>query len=237
MLSFVIRHAFGLLCLYGILWSVALRLTHTERPSGIPVVIYVFGFVGLFTAMGHAGAVAVAGSAGYLAGFAFLFHVALICVALAFNAVPIIHVLGFVTSLAGRELTGLNQIVFPKAYDRATGAESRGDFEAAALLYREEIEADPEDTEARRRLAEILVRAGKPQEGTAELRALLQVVHDREQTGRLLFRLAEITDEHLHDRRQAVQLYERVIREHPKSKLAGYARMRLHGKETTDAPR
>ena len=229
MISFVLKHPFLLLCAYGIVWTGAFHVLETERPNKWVFLAYFLGLLGLWAS-------ALASAAANFEGslFGLVYYLALGTMILVCNILPVRHLLEFVLGQTARELTGLNQINVRKSYDHATGAESRGDLDTAARLYREEIQKDPDDTEARRHLAEVLARAGKPQEATDELRALIERIGDGEQACQVMFRLAEVTDELLHDGAEAVRIYERLIRKYPKDKLAEYARLRLHGRETTN---
>ncbi len=228
MTALIVKLSFPLLCIYGVVWALVLNAFRTERRSSIPYMIYFFGFVGLAvpaSSWAYGGAMGAGGQMGVFAGV--LVGTFLVTVAFMFNAIPILFCVGQIVRVVGREAAGLDQMTRRKSYDRAEGAESRGDLDEAACLYREEMAADPADTVAPRRLAEVLVKATKPEEAVAALRDLLEQVKDPDEACSSMFRLAEILDEQLQDRRAAAELYGRIVKEHPKRRLAEYARQRL----------
>jgi tetratricopeptide (TPR) repeat protein len=157
-------------------------------------------------------------------------------VGLAFHGVPVYYCLMHFVRGVGRAAAGLDQIALSKSYDRAEGAESRGNLEEAAALYRQELDTDPEDTEARRRLAELLVKQGRAQEAVPEFETVVEQVADREKRYAATFRLAEVLEEELGRRQEAAELYRRIVEEDPRSRYAQYARSRLGHGDPSDAP-
>lgn len=93
---------------------------------------------------------------------------------------------------AKRWLFSEDQVRIVKTYDQAEAAEKRHDWERATELYAREVDADPTDLEARRRLAEVLIRRGRPGEAAAQISALLPQVGDPEMRLNLGFRLADL---------------------------------------------
>ena len=228
MLALIVKLSFPLLCIYGVVWALVLNAWRTERRSSIPYMIYFFGFVGLAvpaSSWAYGGAMGAGGQMAVVGGV--LIGTVLVAVAFMFNSIPILFCVGQIVRVVGREAAGLDQMTRRKSYDRAEAAESRGDPDEAARLYREEMAADPADTVAPRRLADLLVKAGRAQDAVAELRALLELIEDKDEMCSTMFRLAEILDEQLHDRSGAAELYGRIVKEHPKRRLAEYARQRL----------
>jgi len=90
-------------------------------------------------------------------------------------------------------LSGADEpVVLPKTYTAAEKAEAQGNFKRAAMLYRKEIERDPEDLEARRRLAEVLLRDNQVDEAIGELRLAATLTKDPDQEVDFIFRVCDI---------------------------------------------
>jgi tetratricopeptide (TPR) repeat protein len=225
------EHAFWLLLAYGAIASLAFVLMEPLRASAIALFVYGFGFLGLFLLY----APVPIGRYGILGVIIGVLQVAVI---LAFNGLPLYTVLDHLVTRLGRELFGLNQMVFRKSYDRAKAAEARGELAEATALYRRELEDDPKDTAARRLLAEVLVKRGLAQEAAAELQAVLEHLKKDERQERIatLLRLAEVSEEELRDEQRARQLYREVIEQDPAAREADYARGRLGRGDPTEAP-
>jgi len=233
MASWLLGHVFVIACLYGIVASVL--FWHCSRlHNSLAYGLYVFGLLGLMAITGQQSM--AGGGPGALLGL-ILGLLASVFILLCNAPALYFSMEHFLTKL-GREALGLNQMVFRKSYDRAKGAEARGDFEQAAALYRHELEYDPRDTTARRLLAEALLRCGRPEEAVEELQQILELLRKGESEERMatLFRLAEVSDEELGDPHRARQFYDRVVAEDPESKHAGYARSRLGGGDPSEAP-
>jgi hypothetical protein len=233
---------FLIYALYGVVWSVLFTTVADVRGSSLAHTLYFFGWVGLsvpFARAAFAGLGSVSGG-GMGAAPEVMFHVlfggVLCAFGLLFNAPAVYHLLHHLVGRVGRGALGLDQIVLRKSYDKAEGAESRGDLAEAERLYRQELEADPEDAEARRRLAELLVRQGRPQEAVPEFEAVVEQVEDREKRYGTAFRLAEVLGDELGRKREAEELYRRIVEEDPRGRHAQYARSRLGDGGPSDAP-
>jgi hypothetical protein len=228
--------------LYGVVWSVILTVSESERRRSLLHVLYLFGFVGLSVPFSSAAFGGVVGSDGIVARSAMgamggvVVGLGICLVGLAFHGVPVYYCLMHFVRGVGRAAAGLDHIVLSKSYNRAEGAESRGDLAEAERLYRQELEADPEDAEARRRLAELLVRQGRAQEAVPEFETVIEQVEGREKRYATTFRLAEVLEEELGRRQEAAELYRRIVQEDPRSRYAQYARSRLGHGDPSDAP-
>ena len=80
-----------------------------------------------------------------------------------------------------RGLSGADEPVrFAKTYTAAEKAVADGNFKRAIMLYRRELERDPGDLEAARRLAEVLLRDGQVDKAIGELRLAATKAEDPE---------------------------------------------------------
>ena len=82
--------------------------------------------------------------------------------------------------------------VLPKTYTAMEKAEGEGNFKRAIMLYRRELERDPKDLEARRRLAEVLLRDNQFEEAIGELRLAVTVTQDPEAEVDFILRVSDI---------------------------------------------
>jgi tetratricopeptide (TPR) repeat protein len=98
-----------------------------------------------------------------------------------------------------------HRLRMPKTYDRAEKAEKAKDFALAAQLYREAIAQDPDDLEARRRLAEASVTLADYDTAVSELVLVLAKSTGLEQKALVAVRLAEILATHKRDRTAALE--------------------------------
>ena len=214
-----------ILCAFGIASGITFLRMGRFKGMNLAYAAYLLAFVGLSYAYwkaSFAGVRDVAVAGGVL--FMFLGGFLLSC---AWNGLALwctaVHYLGVI----GRAGMSDDQIVVRKTYDRAEGAESRGDYEGAAELYRKETDSDPTDREAHRRLAEVLLKMGSPREAVEELRSVLALSKEEEARCAAAFRLAEVLQDEMGDREAAADLYRMVLQDYPDSKYAGHARSRL----------
>jgi tetratricopeptide (TPR) repeat protein len=228
---------FWVMCAYGVVWAVLFALKGETRGKTVVHLVYLAGFaaLGVFMSQGVFSGVGSAGGSFAVIG-AVLFGLGLCMIPLLFNAVPMYLTMLHFIGAFGRGVAGLDQVVYTKTYDKASGAEARGEFGLAADLYRKELAQDPKDLEARRRLAEALVRAGRPEEAVTELRRVMEATESREQRHAMAFRLAELLGEDLKRPGEAEALYRLIIQEEPQGKRAQYARARLAGGAADEAP-
>jgi tetratricopeptide (TPR) repeat protein len=82
--------------------------------------------------------------------------------------------------------------VLPKTYTAMEKAEGEGNFKRAIMLYRRELERDPKDLEARRRLAEVLLRDNQMEDAIGELRLAATVTQDPDAEVDLIIRVSDI---------------------------------------------
>ncbi len=144
-----------------------------------------------------------------------------------FNIVALYYCLVGALTAIGRWMWGLDSMTVRKTYDKAEAARERGDLEAAAEIYRQELEKEPQDAEARRRLAEILLEMDRTEEGVAELRALLKRLQGYRSYFGAAIRMGVVLEEELGDRAGAEQVYRAVLARYPRGEYAQYARARL----------
>lgn len=211
----------GLIIVYGLVASFAFDASTRLRRSGFAMLGYLVGFLVLLQmfalSMRARGAMGLAG----IANLAFMLFGMVIAVLSNGRA---LWTVGDALLIA---LTGPGAVEVRKTYDKAEAARERGDLEAAAGIYRQELEKEPQDTEARRRLAEILLEMDRTEEGVAELRALLKRLQEERPYCAAAIRLAEVLEEELGDRAGAEQVYRTVLARYPRGEYAQYARVRL----------
>lgn len=153
-----------------------------------------------------------------------MFPILLVGLGCAFRFVP--YVIGEWFESARRSVIGLDSMTVAKTYDLAEKAERDRNLDEAIRLYRAEAERDPRDAEAWRRIGEIEVKRGRPQEALAPFRTALSRLREPEPKTTLAFRLADLlakqgrTDE-------AHELVERIAQEFAGTKFEGFAKERL----------
>jgi len=118
-------------------------------------------------------------------------------------------------------------ITIRKEFWAAQRAERNKEFEKAADLYREEIQKDSKDSEARRRLAELFVRMGRPEDAVRELKRAIEVCEEDDYASSTMLRLAELVERELGDPRRATQILKDLLHRYPCSYFAKFARERL----------
>ena len=205
------------ICIYGVVVAALFSAVGRLRESTLASIIYVTGFLGLNVQLSRVSD----------PGPGILLAAAAAFIGLIFNVVAMRFALARLLTALGRALTGDDALRYAKSYDRAEAAESRGDYEAAAGLYREAIAADARDAEAHRRLADALLKDGKPHDAGRVLKQLVDLCTDPEDRCGAIFRLAEVLHEKLNDERAAGELYELVSRDYANTRFDEYARGRL----------
>lgn len=196
------------------------KLVHLGHLSAFLLQVYVwFRINGGISASG--GMIGGAVSSGV-----FMLGLAVICL---LNALPVTIIIASYLSGAGRWFLSLDQIRVPKTYEKAEAAEAEGDLPRAAEIYREEIQKDPEDPSAARRLAEVLIRTGDLMEAVEMLRRVRELTEEEKPNTwcSATFRLAEVLADLPHGAGGAARLYQQLIRRHPDSEYAEHARTRL----------
>ncbi|MFO8007700.1 MAG: tetratricopeptide repeat protein [Candidatus Brocadiia bacterium] len=211
----------GLIIVYGLAAGFAFDESSTLRRNGFALLGYLLGLTVLFHLFALSVRAGGASGFGGIANLIFLLFGVLITVAANGRALWTVGD-SLLSGLIGG-LTGSAEVGIRKTYDKAEAARERGDLEAAAELYREE----PEDTEARRRLADVLLEMGRTEEAVGELRAMLKRLEDERPYCATAFRLAEVLEDGLGDRAGAEQVYRDILARYPRGEYAQYARARL----------
>lgn len=218
-LRFPVQHPAVTLCLYGAIAGGLFAASGTLRTSSMAHYVYVTVLAALIISLG------VRTPLSGLMSLMVLLAQGVI--GIGFN-IPALHCsLDHALTAVGRSALSDGDIKVRKTYDKADGAATRGDFALAAALYREEIADDPKDAEARRRLAEVLLRQGEPEQAVEELRKAMALFSEPHEQCTVIFRLAEVLREELKDDEAAAELYRNVLRQCPKGRHADYARERL----------
>jgi len=117
--------------------------------------------------------------------------------------------------------------VVRKEFCAAERAERGKDFQKAAAIYREEIKKDSKDIEARRRLAEVLLRASQPRDAARELEEAISLCRDPEAASAMMLRLAGVAEQELSDTKQAEEILRNLLDRYPGSYFAKFASERL----------
>lgn len=213
--------------LYGMAVSVLFYVYVWLRRSKIAQVAHVAIFAGLSYYYLIIESESLAGGSGLGAaqGFASVFVGYMLCSAA--SAVAFACIGAEYAADLGRWLMSYNKIPELKTYDRAEAAVSNRDYARAARLYRKAIEDDPDDVEAYRRLAEVLMKLERPEDAAKVFRAGLKRAEKPGDRCRIAFRLAEVLHEELGRADEGAELYRMIAEEHPDDRRAEYARSRL----------
>ena len=212
---------------YGMAASVLFYAYVWLRRSKIAQAAHVAVFAGLSYYYLIIESESLAGGSGLGAaqGFASVFVGYMLCS--ASNAVAFACIGAEYAADVGRWLMSYNKIPELKTYDRAEAAESNRNYPRAARLYRQEIEDDPDDVEAYRRLAEVLMKLDRPEDAARVFRAGLKRAEKSRDRCRIAFRLAEVLHEELGRGDEGAELYRMIAEKHPDDRRAEYARSRL----------
>ncbi len=103
----------------------------------------------------------------------------------------------FTLALLGtvRWFVGDDSLVVERSYDQGEALEKQHRWEEALRFYREILVEDPEDREARRRIAEIEVRRGERGRGLREFEVLVATARESAETLVPLLRLVDLLTE------------------------------------------
>lgn len=224
MLEVITRLAMLLALVWGVVFDLAFIWTSARR-SALAQTVYAAGLATLY-------GLRVAAAGGALGPLGSVLDAALWFVVLVANVPALWLAADYWLATIGGALTGDSEIKVRKSYDRAEGVEARHDYATAATLYRVAINEDPRDIEARRRLAEVLLKAEDPRAAAEQLRAAFKDASG-EQRAAIAFRLAEVFQDELHRTGPATQLYMTIIRDHADSHYAPYAQGRLRGVDSS----
>lgn len=199
----------GLLsCVLGTLLSKDV-CTYTRTGSFVPVSVslcLVAWFI-LFTRMWMEDS-GIGGRAGaFICIFSVTFLAALHCPILVFlfTRMGVGAIEGMIEPKSG--------IVLKKSYDEAEKAVAKHEYDKALELYRNEKERDPDDSQVRVRIGEVLVKTGQREEAIKEFRGLLGMDSpDEEDLTYAILRAAEIYAMDLRKKISARSLIETALR-------------------------
>ncbi len=114
-----------------------------------------------------------------------------------------------------------------KSYSAIEAMEMRGDYARAADEWRAEIAMDPEDIEARIRLAALCLKhLDEPAEAARLYREARDLATGRRRLG-IELRLVDIYRDHLHDRGKTITELRRIVDTFPNAPEARGARLEL----------
>jgi tetratricopeptide (TPR) repeat protein len=148
-------------------------------------------------------------------------------VCLLLSGYVFIYMVRFYVEHAQTTLMSDHQLKVPKTYDKAEAAERRMDYETAAALYKIEIEDDPEDGEACRRLAEVYIKVGDFRSALSQFNRAIECNLERDRKCAVLMRMADLHAGYLGDIDAAIDTLQTIIHQYPTSKHADYAKVRL----------
>lgn len=141
---------------------------------------------------------------------------------------------GFVVLALGTNLNFLvswamsdDRLKVPPSYSMAEAAEARGELPQAIAAYAKIADENPADPEPKRRMAETLLKAGKPREAADTLRQALRIEDKPVEKFLLVLRMSEVLAEDCGDLRAAIGLLEGHLERHPDAHGADFARERI----------
>lgn len=220
-------YLFFLLLIYGIAasllfyWWEALRAFKPAQAAHVAI----FALLSYLYLQGQAGMLQGSAGLGGAIGLVSIFvSYGLGCAA---NAVAFACIGAEYAAGLGRWLMSYHKVPELKSYDRAENAVSNRNFGRAAALYGQKIEEDPEDVEAHRRLAEVLLKMDRAEDAAGVFRRGLERAEKARDSCRIAFRLAEVLDEKLGRSGEAAELYRMLAEEYPDDRRADAARSRL----------
>lgn len=233
MYQFLAHYAWYILFLYGIGMTSAFYYVPAVRNNKLVHLIHfvLFFMLAYFMWVGELGAVSSQGTPvpmGFLFGF-IKSAIALFCSGYVFVCIVRFYVETWSTMLMGD-----HRLRVPKTYDRAEAAEKAMDYELAASLYKSDLQDDPADGEAYRRLAEIYVKMSDFHAALTNFQNALNCTLERDRRCAVLMRLADLYAGYLGDIDAAADQLQTILHQYPGSKHAGYAHARL---EALDAKR
>lgn len=120
-----------------------------------------------------------------------------------------------------------DQLTVRPAYSIAEAAEARGEYAAAVAAYEKLADANPADPEPRRRMAEALLKAGRPRDAVEVLRQAMRIEDKPGEQFLIALRLSEVLADDCADVREAVTMLEAHLERHPDAHGAAFARQRI----------
>jgi len=217
-----------LACLYGLCAFYVFRKDEQLPGKLFVQLVYFTGFIYLlgWALRSVAGITGAPGGLG--SGIRLVIFVALtIIIVTACNMPPIMCIVSAYISKVATFATSDDNLVFRKQYCQAAGAEAHGDLDKAARLYREEIQKDPKDAEVHLLLAEVLLKQNLPNGAVDEFRTAIAMLTEERDRASAMFRLGEVLEENLNQPTAAREVYDRIIRDCPRTPFAAHARKRL----------
>jgi len=137
-----------------------------------------------------------------------------------------IHLIIFYGSKSWDSLTGISDIKVRKTYSKAEAAEKERKYEEAMGYYRKELEQDPEDAEARRRLAELFYTTNDFDSALKAFRVAYTFEKEEEKRAGIAFRIVDILLAKGDDF-TALRELEHIKRQFPNTQYARHAADRV----------
>ena len=137
-----------------------------------------------------------------------------------------IHLIIFYGSKSWDSLTGISDIKVRKTYSKAEAAEKERNYEEAMEYYRKELEKEPEDAEARRRLAELFFTTYDFDSALKTFHVAYTFEKEEEKRAGIAFRIVDILLAKGDDL-TALKELEHIKREFPKTQYARHAADRV----------
>ncbi|KPJ62545.1 MAG: hypothetical protein AMS15_03510 [Planctomycetes bacterium DG_23] len=154
------------------------------------------------------------------------FNLMLLCFAGILYVPFFIHLIIFYASKTWDSLSGVSDIKVRKTYSKAEAAEKERNYEGAMEYYRKELEQEPEDAEARRRLAEIFYTTGDFDGALKTFRVAYTFEKEEEKKAGIAFRIVDILLSKEEDF-TALKELEHIKREFPNTQYARHATDRI----------
>lgn len=216
-----------LLCVVGAVSSVvASRPTPLRTNKTYHLIHFLLTFYLIFVFWKVFWAGAGGGGDGVLIDF--FCHVALLLIAVSLQSPFLYFVLShYATEWLPGLLMSDDRLRMPKTYDRAEKAERAKDFAQALQLFREAVARDPEDMEARRRVAELHVKLGDYDAAIADFAFLVSKTAELDQRGPLVVRLSEMLVQHKHDQATALEYLYKLRDDAAGTRHAEYIQARI----------
>jgi len=218
---------FPLFLLYGIAASLTFYYHEGLRRFKPAQAVHLAVFGGLFYLYITFAADSLGGSAGRgvaIGAAAILMGLVLCCAA---NAVAFACIAGEYAAAMGRWLMSYDKIPELKTYDLAEAAVKNEQYDRAVRLYRKKISEDPDDIEAYRRLAEVLVKKEWLEDAVTVFQAGMNRADTARDRCRMAFRLAEVLHDRLGRPEEGAELYRMIAEEYPDDRRAEHAESRL----------
>lgn len=123
--------------------------------------------------------------------------------------------------------TGISGMKTDKTYDKAEAEEKKRNYDKAMEIYKQYITEDPNDLEAKRRMAEIFYIKGQYDVAVKEFKEIIPLIKDTEIKVMLIFRVSDILVEKPNRVEEAKILLKRVEHEFEGTKFSRFATNRL----------